>query len=356
VLALLAIVACAPAVPAFAAAAGRVAATTDAQRAVAGYGAMQRYLFDSRSGRYRETVAVAPGSDAWPFSQALAAAIGVAALPSSRAATDVPKRLQTLESRFRSGSVYTAWPGGDVYLDDNEWIAEDLLDWSALRSDLAARNRAAGVFAAAVRAWDANPSHPCAGGVFWTTAPANRDRNTVSTANAALVGLRLYAATGRPSYLAWSKRMLAWLDRCMRAPNGLYWDHVALDGTVDRTQWSYNQGAAVGAFVELYATTHNAAALARAEQLADATLDHFADRWQDGEPPEFAAIFFRNLLVLAAADGRRAYVAAAQSYADRAWSTAHDSRTGLYSFGGPTRLLDQAAVVQLYAALARTGG
>ena len=35
-----------------------------------------------------------------------------------------------------------------------------------------------------------------------------------------------------------------------------------------------------------------------------------------------------------------------------AWTTARDPATGLFSFGRPTRLLDQAALVQVYAALA----
>src|SRR5262249_11886120 len=139
-------------------------------------------------------------------------------------------------------------------------------------------------------AWDASPAHPCSGGVFWTAAAGNRDRNTVTTANGALVALRLYAATGRQAYRVWARRMAAWLDRCLLSPDGLYWDHIALDGTVDRAEWSYNQGAVIGIDTELYLTTHDRAALARAEQLADAALASFSSRWA-AEPPEFAAIF-----------------------------------------------------------------
>ena len=47
--------------------------------------------------------------------------------------------------------------------------------------------RAAGG-AAVVRAWDSDPSHPCSGGIVWTEAPSNDDRNTVTTANGALLG------------------------------------------------------------------------------------------------------------------------------------------------------------------------
>src|SRR5438094_130766 len=82
----------------------------------------------------------------------------------------------------------------------------------------------------------------------------------------------LHALTQRARLLQWSQRMLNWLDRCMLAPNGLYWDHIDANGVVDYTHWSYNQGSLIGADVLLYRQTHDADALARAEALADATL------------------------------------------------------------------------------------
>jgi len=332
------------------------AASKDAARAAESFNAMERYLYDRRSGDYRERVGAPAGTHAWPFSQALAANISIARLSRLSVRAPVRARLATLERRFRSAAAYVAWPHGDLYLDDNEWLAEDFLDWSDLTGDRLARARAAAIFSAVVDAWDDAATHPCAGGVFWTTSPANRDRNTVSTANGALVGLRLYAATKQARYLSWSKRMLAWLDRCMLGPDGLYADHIALDGTVDGAEWSYNQGSVIGADVLLYELTGDTSALARAEQVADAALVHFAGRWSNAEPAEFAAIFFRNLLALAAADGRANYVAAAEGYGDTAWRTARNARTGLFAFSGKTRLLEQAALVQLYAALAVTGG
>jgi hypothetical protein len=258
----------------------------------------------------------------------------------------VQQRLDRLED-LRSGAVYSAYAGGAVYYDDNEWIAQDLLD-------VGRQARAIELFGAVARAWDADPSKPCSGGIVWTTAKANDDRNTVSTANGALIGLRLYALTRRPVFLYWSRRMLTWLDQCMLAPNGLYWDHIDSHGVVDSTHWTYNQGSLIAANVLLYRTTRDAGALARAEQLADATLAYFDAHKLAAEPPEFAAIFFRHLLELAAIDGRTDYVAAAQAYADGVWA-ARAPRTNLVRFGHPTRLLEQAALVQVYAALARAG-
>jgi hypothetical protein len=325
----------------------------DAARAVASYDSMQRYLFDARTGLYLETAGAMTNARAWPASQAITAAIAIAALPSRRAAGDVPRHLRALDRRLRRGALYAAWPGGDVYFDDNAWIAGTLLDWSQLQGSASARQRATALFARIVGAWDTNAKHACAGGVFWTAAVGNRDRNTVTTANAALLGLRLYAATHSADYLTWSQRLLGWVDRCMLGQDDLYWDHIALDGTIDTTYWSYNQGLVIGTLVELYAITGDAATLARAEQLGDAALAYFSDRWDSDEPPEFAAVFFRYLLELAAVGGRQDYVSAAETYSEHAWSAWRNPRTGLFSVSGRTRLLDQAAFVQLYATLAR---
>lgn len=315
----------------------------NAERARLAYRSLERIYFDARSGDYRQTPRGSVGSHAWPYSQALAAAIEVARARGVRsvAGRAVPARLALLDRRFGDAGVYRAKPGGDVYYDDNEWIAQDLLDWDAIRSSASARRKAVRIFAAVTHAWDSTATKTCPGGVQWTDARGNDDRNTVSTANGAVVGLRLYLLTRRAGYLRWAQRMVDWVEQCLRDPDGLYGDHISGNGSFDRTEWSYNQGSMIEAYRLLYRATHDPADLARAESIADSTLAAFRGRWSH-EPTAFAAIFFRRLLALAAADGRKSYVAAAQRYADRLWAR---SRPQLFA---------QAALVQVYAALAAT--
>ena len=315
---------------------------------------MERYLFDPETRSYRGAQAADPGAEAWPVSQAVAASIAVARIPG--AATDAgssARRGFAELAKFRVGPVYRSTAGAAVYYDDNEWIAQDLLDWNELHPSTATVQAVSAIFSAVVRAWDGDASTPCAGGVYWTAAANVRDRNTVSTANGAVVGLRLYALTKRPVFLYWARRMLDWMNACMLAPDGLYWDHVGSNGVVDRSVWSYNQGSPIAAYLLLYETTGDATALARAERIAAGTLRAFSGRWLS-EPPEFAAIFFRHLLELAAVDGRTDYVAAAAGYAEDAWNGLRDPQTGLFGSPGTTTLLGQAAFVQLYAHLAIT--
>jgi hypothetical protein len=322
-------------------------ADKDAVRAEHAYRAMDRIYLDRPSGDYRQTPGGRVGSHAWPFSQALAAAIDMARIRGVRSAAGraVPTRIAKLDSRFRVRGVYHAKPRGDVYYDDNEWIAQDLLDWDGVRGSTAARRNAVRIFGAVTRAWDTSSTKTCPGGVQWTNAPGNDDRNTVSTANGAIVGLRLYLLTRRPAYLGWAQQMVDWVEQCLHDSDGLYGDHISGNGSVDRTEWSYNQGSMIEAYRLLYRATGNQADLTAAESIADATLAAFRGRWKH-EPTAFAAIFFRRLLALAALDRRRGYVAAAQRYADRLWSRPRH------------QLFDQAAVVQVYAALAaaRAGG
>src|SRR5215469_15932735 len=116
----------------------------DARRARLAFRSMERTYLDPASGDYRQTPRGSVGSHAWPFSQALAATIAVARLgrPISSAARAVPARISELDRRFRIHGVYHAAPGGNVYYDDNEWIAQDLLDWDSLGHSPSARRKA----------------------------------------------------------------------------------------------------------------------------------------------------------------------------------------------------------------------
>ena len=108
-------------------------------------------------------------------------------------------------------------------------------------------------------------------------------------------------------------------------------------------QWEVSITTVLEAYRLLYRATGDRTALAHAESIADATLAAFRGRWKT-EPAQFAAIFFRRLLALAAVDGRSDYVGSAQAYADRLWRS-------------PRRqLFQQAAVVQVYAALVAARG
>ena len=336
-----------------AALAGPAAAGVNADRARASQAILTGAFATSTPGFFTET----PGGSLaylWPFSQALAGTIAVAALPDATGAERrAPAQLFKALERYKRGTVYTSKPGGDVYVDDNEWIAFDLLDWYGVSGERRAAVRAQKLLGLAVAGWDGRVAGPCSGGVYWTQRPPNRDRNTVTTGAGALLSIRLVGTPGSHSALPWwNKRMLDWLDRCLRRGDNAYADHVRADGVIDQSVWSYNQGLVLGAKA-LLSRTGDPHALADAQCIGRASL-RFLSPWSLGtEPPEFVAVLARNFLLLGDIDGDPRWRAAVQAYADAAWAQGRDPATGLFHVGSPPSLIQQAAFVQIYALLAR---
>ncbi|WP_203656342.1 glycoside hydrolase family 76 protein [Actinocatenispora rupis] len=347
----------------------------DAARAAASYRALEAYLaVPDGSGLYHERYPVQPGDNVysyeWPYSQVRGAALDLTGMPGALgarygddlAARDTGQERYWLESGGTTGKPgYASYPvapyggGGDFFYDDNEWVGLFDVQRYLASGDRAALGRARQIFDLVVSGWDTDPSHADPGGVFWTQATWSHDRNTVSNMPGAELGLRLYQITGQRSYLDWSRRMVDWTNAHLLGPDGLYWDHVDLAGTVEKTYWSYNQGVPVGVDVLLYQATHDRAYLAAAQRTASAAYDHYVTggRLAD-QPPYFNAIFFKNLLLLESVTGGHTYRDAMRAYADSVWTAQRDPATGLFRFDadGGTQAIQQAAMVQIYAVLA----
>jgi predicted alpha-1,6-mannanase (GH76 family) len=247
--------------------------------------------------------------------------------------------------------------GGDFFYDDNEWVGLLDVQRQLTDGDPAALARAKQLFSLVVSGRDSDPSHAAPGGVFWTQAPWSTDRNTVSNMPGAELGLRLFQITGQRSYLDWSLRMYSWTNRYLQRPDGLYNDHLGLQGTVEPTVWSYNQGVPVGVNVLLYQVTKDRHYLDEARRIAAAADRYFgSDGRLAAQPAFFNSIYFKNLLLLESVTGGSRYRTAMQAYGDQVWTSNRDATTGLFTFGsgasGGTQLLEQAAMVQIYAVLA----
>jgi uncharacterized protein YyaL (SSP411 family) len=141
-------------------------------------------------------------------------------------------------------------------------------------------------------------------------------------------------------------------------------DKVRGDHTIDETLWTYNQGAMIAANVREYRKTGQSAYLSNAEAIANNALNTFTEtNYVNTQPPAFNAIFFRGLLVLYSATSdttlQSKIIQATQTYADDAWTNYRNGQN-LFSFpsssGSGYRLLDQGAMLQIYAALAWNSG
>ena len=147
-------------------------------------------------------------------------------------------------------------------------------------------------------AWDNDPQKVCPGGVQWTDAPGNDDRNTVLDRERS--GRRPSSLPPHPPARRTSAGRSGWSAGSSAAcaiPTASTATTSTATAVIDRTEWSYNQGSMLEAYRLLYEATGDRADLHAAESIADATLATFQGHWSD-EPVAFAAIFFGRLLTL----------------------------------------------------------
>jgi len=352
---------------AFAAAADNVKRATDA------YNAMQATFYQSGNKLYREYAPYDPLQDQpngflWSFEEAAKATLLMSGMPKAADtyARALDDRLSAREAYWDGGTAqrgYRSYPStGDRYYDDNCWVGSDLLQHHLMTTRAAtstALDRAKGVFNYIQTGWTTNLPKP--GGVRWVDASFNGDRAIDSTGGWAKLAAHLYDVTGRrtATYLDAAVKAYNWSQQYLLAANGLYANSVRADGTLDPTEWIYNQGILIGAGVLLHRVTGKAQYLNDATHLADTSLTVFGtDPYYSGSMGEytgrgiFNAIFFRNLIMLYAVNKKAVYLQKMQAYADAVYANLRDNNN-VYHLHGDARssLLDQASMVQVFALL-----
>ena len=248
-------------------------------------------------------------------------------------------------------------PGGDSYYDDNEWVGIELARLYELDGDAAALAQAEQIMAWVMAGWQTvgpgGQPLPCPGGVPFSNAKGNTARNTVTDGPGAELAVQLYRITHEARYLQFAEMAYGWVRQCLFEADGLYADHINLNGSVEPIQWSYNQGSMMGAGVLLYQATHNGAYLYEARQTAKAALPYFTYARLSSENPFFVAVYFRNLLYLDSVTHDPPGSLPLREYLYYAWQR-HRLSNDLFAYGSPptAELLQQAAIVQMYALLA----
>jgi Glycosyl hydrolase family 76 len=351
----------------------------DPARALVAFQAMQQHYYIAGSGLYEGE----PFSFLWPFSQALAATVSMAYIPGiespaiERPGTPVSfvrelhARLVGLgsyldsdnsgasEGAFTStlpafdGTVAPpAGPGGAKYYDDNDWVGIELARLYKLTHEASALGSAEAIMAFEMAGWQTDPQQACAGGIPFANTPENRERNTVTTAPAAELGVQLYEITRNVQYLQFAEMAYQWVRSCLLQASGMYADHISPKGEVEPMLWSYNQGTMIGAGTLLFQATGNGAYLYQARQTAKAALAYFTEERLDSENPFFPSVYFRNLMYLDSVTHDPPGATIAQAYVNYAWQNLRLSDDLFVSGSPPTaQLLTQAAIVQVYALL-----
>ena len=340
-------------------------------RAQATLDAMDRTFAVSGSSLYRERYGIDAMFDVaflWPMTQVVACHIDMAQVRGTLVtAGDVRRISKATEAYYDDTreppafSSYLAPPVGwlsDRYYDDNVWLGIELMRTWQLTGDPLALARANEIFDFLITGWDTEG--PAPGGIFWVEGNSNSDRGTTTTGTGALLGLMLYQALPpgpRATYvLDWATKMYAWVYETLETSDGLFRDHVRPDGTIDYAPYSYNQGAMIGANLELYRLTGDALFLDRAERTAHATLELTKDHEISAQEISFNGIFFWFLLQLDDVRPAPEYRDRLLTYAEQLWEDQRNPDTGLATTSAPLTLLDQAAMVRVFALAAVAAG
>jgi hypothetical protein len=347
-----------------------------AKRALAAYEAMQQNFYVASAGLYKGEPEY---SFLWPFSQALAASVSVAHIPGQQpklesglralgASLQVYASSAPLGEPTASGATTTVHsyddvtappigPGGNSYYDDNEWVGIELARMYELNHDTTALSGAEQIMQFVMAGWQTTGPEgqplPCPGGVPFSNAKNNTQRNTITDGPAAELGVQLYRITHEARYLQFAEMAYGWVRECLLEASGLYADHIELDGEVNRSLWSYTQGVMIGAGTLLYQVTHDYTYLDEARQTAKAALAYFSYGRLASENPFFAAVYFRNQIYFDALTHEAPGTYPAREYAYWAWQR-HRLSDNLFAYGSPptAELLGQAALTQIYALLA----
>ncbi len=348
-----------------------------ARRALAAYEAMQQNFYVASAGLYKGEPEY---SFLWPFSQALAASVSVAHIPGQQ-----PKLEAGLNALGTSLQVYASsstppgeatgastattlhsyddvtappiGPGGASFYDDNEWVGIELARMYELNHDPTALSGAEQIMQFVMAGWQTTGAEgqllPCPGGVPFSNAKNNTQRNTITDGPAAELGVQLYRITHEARYLQFAEMAYGWVRECLLEASGLYADHIGLDGVVNHSLWSYTQGVMVGAGTLLWQVTHTGAYLSEARATAKAAYAYFDYGKLSSENPFFAAVYFRNQIYLDSITHEAPGTLSAREYAYWAWLR-HRLTDNLFAYGSPptAELLGQAALTQIYALLA----
>lgn len=256
----------------------------------------------------------------------------------------------------------------DRFYDDNLWLGLDFLE-------LYEQTGNNSYLASARDIWtfiESGCDSILGGGIYWCEQK-KESKNTCSNAPAAVLALKLYSLTKEEHFLEMGKKLYHWTKENLQdSTDYLYFDNIALDGTVNKTKFQYNSGQMLQASVLLYNLTQKVSYLEEAQRLASACSQYFFEDFvsDDGKTFRaikngnvwFVAIMLRGFEELYKADQNPVYLNDFKNTLQYMWS--HNlNQNRLFDddcFVERTNskkdtkwLLTQAALIEMYARLAK---
>ena len=207
---------------------------------------------------------------AWPAGVQLAALIAIARVDPAHGRAPMfamVKAVDTYWFNYNGVGGFCAVPrpqSPDRYYDDNAWLVLDFVEAYEVTKDMSLLKRARDTMKFILSGED----QKLGGGLYWHEQK-KESKNACINAPAVVCALKLYQHTRDPAYLAAAHRLYDWTRKNLQDPDdGLYLDHMSLDGKLDRRKFSYNTALMIRAAVLFYDQTHEQAYLDEAKRLA----------------------------------------------------------------------------------------
>lgn len=253
-------------------------------------------------GLYRQQPDHGGPSDLWAAGIQLSALNAAAFLDPSRipAAARYADALEAYRTEAHGIAGYAPVPhGGERYYDDNEWVILGLLE----TYELTHQHRFLKQAEMLMKFVQTGESPDLGGGIWWRENQRD-SKNTCSNAPAICCALRLYSLNHDPKLLMFAHRIYIWTNAHFQDHDGLYFDGLKTDGSIQKTKWSYNTALMLRANCLFYKITKEPIYLSEAQRIAAAAEKHWFRR-SDGalkDDSQFAHLLCEALLDLTAID------------------------------------------------------
>lgn len=306
----------------------------------------------------------------WPFSGVLSAQTAQYKNQRSKAMLQQIKRksLRGMEMYRdeRNPIGYASYiqeaPTSDRFYDDNVWLGIDMTDLYLLTKEPMFLEKAKLIWAFVASGMDDR----LGGGIYWCEQ-RKESKNTCSNAPGAVFALKLFQATGDQKFLDLGESLYSWTKENLQdVEDGLYFDHITLDGRIGKAKFSYNSGQMLEAAALLYLLKGENTYLEDAERIAQSSFQYFFD--QDTKKVDFPllkngnvwfhAVMLRGFVALAEINKNQKYLDAFRANMQYAWQYLRDTNG---FFGDrwdeePNQekkwLLNQFAMAEMFARLA----
>jgi len=273
---------------------------------------------------------------------------------------DVYERTGSAESRQMIDDVYDGFQTQYPDFRDNDW--NDDIGWWArgairafeLTGDVEYRDDAIEMFDFIAQYADTTYG----GGIWWKNVDIGdgdrNEKNVATNATAVYTAMRIYAATGDPTYKTMAQSLFSWLDSNFYV-NGKLRDHIEGTGQFVDWDWTYNQGNYAGAALEMHLDSGDPTQLARAVAAVDWAVDNLTSsgtflREGVDDTGGFKAILTRNIRALIDEGGQTQYEQVLTDNATQAANHLNGAGIGAYDWTAPAPELSTSATQSLAAA------